>query len=440
MIGKFFIGIDIGGTKIYGGVVSPSGDIVRTLKTSTPFQASSVVVLGALHQAIAELMKDAGVSRADLLGIGVAVPGVVDPEGRVVVTPNIRLGGVDLKKILIKKYRVLVAVGNDVNLGVLGEHWLGAAHRASNVVGLFPGTGVGGGVIVDGRFMAGAGGAAAELGHMMIDPDGPACTCGNTGCLEAFVGRWAMERDIRAAVKKGEKSVITELAGKDLKQIKSGAFKKALEARDPLVMRVVQRAAEALALACVSINHVFNPQMFLFGGGVIESFGERILPVVENAIRKDPFFSKLTPPKGVYSKLGDDAVMLGAVAAVRQSCAPADQKDAPYYPKLRVTPSGRVMVNRSAHQNTFYVRADGKVREPGDVIVSRLTDGDLEEICKKGPEVFIVASARGKVCGFTPKALKFLRKKHILLHKFPLAAAVRAYAASDDRRAILFNL
>ena len=437
---KFFIGIDVGGTKIYGGLVSPGGDIVRTLKFSTPPKARPAVVLELLHRLVADLIKDAGQCRENLLGIGVAVPGVVAPDGKVVVTPNIQLSGVELKKILAKKYLVHVAVGNDVNLGVLGEHWLGAARKAAHVVGIFPGTGVGGGVIIDGHFMAGAEGAAAELGHMMIDPLGPLCTCGNTGCLEAFAGRWAMERDIRAAVKKGEKSVIIEIAGKELKQIKSGAFRKALEAKDPLVTRVVHRAAEALARACVSLNHVFNPQMFLFGGGVIEAFGEHILPVVEKALQKDPFFARLATPKVMSSRLGDDAVMLGAVAAVRASCSPADLKAAPYYPKLRLTPAGAVTVNRKLFRDTFYVRADGKVKEPGDVIPARLTDGDLEEICKKGPELFIAASRRGKTCGFSPKARRFLQKKGILLRQLPLAAAVKAYAASDDRRVILFDL
>ncbi len=437
---KYFIGIDIGGTKIYGGLVSPSGEIERTAKVATPSHARAGAILAALFQVIQELYHDADVPLKSLLGLGVAVPGVVDAGGKVIVTPNISLSGVDLRKILVMKYKTKVAVGNDVNFGVLGERWLGAARKADNVVGLFPGTGVGGGVIAGGRLLAGAQGAAAELGHIIVHPGGPKCSCGNTGCLEALAGRWAIERDIRAAVKKGEKSLIVDIAGTQLRQIKSGALKRALQARDPLTQRVIKSAAEALGSACVSLNHVFNPEVFIFGGGVIEACGDYMLPVVEKALKKDPFFSRLEVPKVLQAKLGDEATMLGAVAAVRQECVSEDLIDAPYYPEIRMTPLKKIMVKGKVMTGSFFIRADGKIKEPGDMTPSYLTEGDLELLCRKGPEIVIVACAAGKITTLAEKAMKLLRKRKIVLRILPLAEALRLYSSSDDRRAILFNI
>ncbi|MBF0386976.1 MAG: ROK family protein [Candidatus Omnitrophica bacterium] len=439
MFKKYFIGIDIGGTKIYGGLVSPSGKIARAIKVPTPAKASAGAILAALYQVIKELLKEENVQLKNILGIGVAVPGVVDGAGKVVVTPNISLSGVDLRKILVKKYGTAAAVGNDVNFGVMGERWLGAARKANNVVGIFPGTGVGGGVIAGGRMVDGAQGAAAELGHMSVDPAGPKCTCGNTGCLEALAGRWAIERDIRAAVKDGEASLIENIAGKELRQIKSGAIKKALQAKDPLVTRVIRRSSEALGSACVSLNHIFNPEAFIFGGGLVESCGEYILPVVERALKQDPFFARLNTPRVLQAKLGDDATMLGAVAAVRQECDPRDLKDAPYYPVVRVTPSGKLSVKGRLMSGPFFIRADGKVKELGDITPSYLAERDVEELCRKGPELFIAACGAGKKTVLALKAARFLKKKKIAFKACGLKEAVRFYSISDERRVILGN-
>jgi glucokinase len=437
MLKKYLIGVDVGGTKIYAGLVSPCGEIVQTLKVPTPPGAGARGILLVLYRIIKDILRQGRVPLKNVLGIGVAIPGVVDGDGRVVVTPNISLTGTELKKILIKKYKKRVAVGNDVNFGVLGECWLGAGRKANNIVGIFPGTGVGGGVVASGRLLEGTQGAAAELGHVSVVPDGPKCTCGNAGCLEALAGRWAIERDIRAAVAGGTKSLIMDIAGRDLGQIKSGALKKALQAKDPLVSGVIRRAAEALGSACVSFNHIFNPEVFIFGGGLVESCGDYILPVVERSLSRDPFFKRLATPRVLMSKLGDDAVMLGAVAAVRGQCVPAELKDVSYYPKLRVTPAGKIAVKDRMYGSTFYIRADGKVKEPGTFFLPPLKDDDLEDVCKKGPDALIVACGRGRSIGFSPKALKFLRKKKITASTMPLADAVKLYNTSEDRRALL---
>jgi glucokinase len=273
---------------------------------------------------------------------------------------------------------------------------------------------------------------------MMIDPTGPMCTCGNRGCLEALAGRWAIERDIRAAVQKGTRSIITDIAGKDFKQIKSSTLAKALKAKDPLVTRVMAHAADTLAKACVSLNHIFNPDMFLFGGGVIEACADAFLPKVEHALKKDPFFKRLATPRVVQAKLGDDAVMLGAVAAVRQGLNLKEASYGFYYPPVKTTPSGKVLIKGKTFTEPVFIRADGKVKEPKDFLSLKLAEEDLDDICKKGPETLILATGRGKRVTITPKGLRFLRKKRILPRILPLAQAVKLYPSLEERKTIVF--
>ncbi|NTV30095.1 MAG: ROK family protein, partial [Candidatus Omnitrophica bacterium] len=339
-----------------------------------------------------------------------------------------------------KRFKCGIVVGNDVNLGVLGERWLGAGRKAENIVGVFPGTGIGGGIIVKNAFVTGAQGAAAELGHMIVDPKGPQCTCGNIGCLEAHAGRWAIERDLRSALKRGEKSIITKLAGKDLAQVKSSVLAKSLKSKDRLVTRVMEQAADALGQACVSLNHIFNPDLFIFGGGVVEACGDFILPRVEKALKTDPFFKKLDTPGVVVAKLGDDAVMLGAVAMALQAAGLPASDAAGYYPAVRLSSAGKLTIKGKVVERTCFIRADGKVKEPEAFLPATLGPDDLADIVKKGPDILIVATTRGCRVAVTPKGIRFLRKKKIALRVMPLEQGIRAFVAAKERKAILFYM
>jgi glucokinase len=436
---KYFIGIDVGGTKIYGGLVTPSGEIVASHKSATPSGANVKTVTALIMKTVRALAVEAEVPLKRISGIGIGIPGIVDNDGRIIATPNLKLGNVDLKRILQKKLKIKVSIGNDVNLGVLGERWLGAGRKAENIVGIFPGTGVGGGIIVKNEFVAGAQGAAAEIGHMMIDPHGPRCSCGNIGCLEAHAGRWAIERDIRAALKRGERSKITQLAGKDFAQIKSSSLAKALKAQDRVVTRVMEGAAKALGQASVSLNHIFNPDMFLFGGGLIEACGDFLLPRVENALKKDPFFKRLKTPQVVSARLGDEAVMLGAVALAFRAAGIHSTGSAGYYPAIRWA-GGKLSVKGKPVKRTCYIRADGKVREPDDFLPATLGPAELSDIIKKGPDLLVIAWGHGRRVVITPKGINILKKKKIALRILPIDQAIKAFSLFENRKALLFYL
>jgi glucokinase len=316
---NYYIGLDIGGTKIAGALVSASGKVISRTKTSTPKRVKPRDIYNCITDAIDELMHASSVKPSVIKGIGVGVPGIVDTKNhQILAAPNIALTGFPLSSLLKRKYRMRVMMANDVNAGLLGEAWAGAARGLSHVVGIFPGTGVGGAVIIDGKLLLGTQGAATELGHVIISLDGPLCHCGNRGCLEALTSRWAIERDIRQAIKSGKKSIVEKLNDGKLDMIKSRILKEALAENDQVVKAVMMRASVVLGKAAVSLNHTFNPQAIIFGGGVIKACGDFMLPIVTKELNADPFFKKFNTCRILSSQLGDDAVLIGAARLAQQ--------------------------------------------------------------------------------------------------------------------------
>jgi len=317
---RLYAGIDVGGTKIRVGLVTGSGSIVAIAKSPTPKDITPGKLVRSIGVLLEQVLQENGKDLRALCAIGIGIPGIVDDKKGVIVrAPNLNLSGVNLKKMMRRVFRGRIALGNDVNLGLLGEQWRGAARGAKNAVSVFIGTGVGGGLLINGSLYAGSHGAAAELGHICVCKDGPPCSCGNHGCLEALAGRWAIERSIRKAVAKGKKTVVNKLLEGNLKSIKSKILSKALRMRDPLVTGIMKEASLNLGAACVSLRHIFDPEVIILGGGVIEACGEFMLPIITKVFRSDKLFSKLGRCDVVASELLDDAVILGAVSLARRN-------------------------------------------------------------------------------------------------------------------------
>lgn len=318
---KYYVGVDIGGTKIAGALTTVDGKIIRRVKSPTPKNSSPSKIIRIISDLIDEMLCAEGLLKHEMAGIGIGIPGIIDAaKGKVIRTPNMQLSGARLQQQMEKHLLLPCSIGNDVNLGLLGEKWLGAAKRTNNVVGLFIGTGIGAGIIIENKLVTGSHGAAAELGHMIIQDNGPKCSCGNNGCLEALAGRWAIERDIREGIKKGKKTIISKLLDKKTSPIKSKILYKAIKKHDALTTKILTEASGHLGNACISIRHIFDPEMILLGGGVIESCGDFILPIVRKTVQKDRFFSELGICEITVSKLGDDAIVLGAIALVKNRC------------------------------------------------------------------------------------------------------------------------
>ena len=210
-------------------------------------------------------------------------------------------------------------VDNDVNVGTLGEYAFGAGQGVKNLVGIFVGTGIGGGIILDGKLFHGVNKTAGEVGHMIVEAKGPRCGCGNFGCLEAVASRTAITRDLQKAIlKKGKKSKLTELNGGNLDLIRSKAIARAVKHGDKLTIKVVQRAAKYLGISVASIVHFLNPEMVVLGGGVVEAMGDSLLDPIRHAAAEYALPTTMDGVQIVAATLGDNAGVIGASVLARE--------------------------------------------------------------------------------------------------------------------------
>ena len=214
--------------------------------------------------------------------------------------------------------------------------------------------------------MAGARESAGEIGHIIMQIGGPVCGCGNQGCLEALASRTAIERDIRAALLAGGASKLSELSGGDLTVIRSGAIRKALKAEDALVTDILHRAAETLGYACLTVRHLVDPEVIVLGGGLIEACSEFMMPILENIVGSDRLPGARDGGHVLLSALGDDAVVLGAVALARKQVGRSPFKKRyrvePTYPEIVRFSFGQIVVGKKAYDHDIYIPVSGKVK------------------------------------------------------------------------------
>ena len=447
---KRFIGVDIGGTKILAVLARASGKILARKRCATPRDGQPDEVLATVVGLIDELLAAEDLKRDAIRAIGLAVPGIVDEKlGRVVVTPNMNLDGFDVADRLRNHFKAVIAVGNDVNLGTLGEQWLGAAALADSAVGIFVGTGIGGGIIINGRLLAGHRGAAGEVGHMRVLKNGPLCGCGGHGCLEALASRTAIERDLRAAIDAGRPTVLTQMLQGNLGLIRSNVLKRALEQNDALVAEVMGRAAETLGDACVELRHLLDPEVIVLGGGVVEACKAFILPIVQRTIAADPLAPNLKGGRIVVEPLGDDAVVLGGIFLALQACGrdpfAKSRRATLRYPLLAAGDGRSLTVDGAAFDADLAIRVDGKVLRRAKLLKKLHSPSphaidceELQQVCKGKPSVLIVGAACGAV--LTPRAEEFLQRRGVTYELLSPGDAVSAYNAIKGRKAVLIHL
>jgi glucokinase len=441
-----YVGVDVGGTKIFAALVRRSGFVLARKRCSTPRNASAKDVVAALAELIGELLAKGGVGAEELAALGLSIPGVVDPDaGKVVFTPNMNLTGLDAVAAFREYVDVPVALGNDVDMGTLGETWLGSARDASSAVGMFVGTGIGGGVVIDGKLHRGARGAAGEVGHMIVQRGGPKCGCGYHGCFEALASRTAMERDIRSAIASGRKSVVPDLLENPDDLIRSSTLRRALAAGDKVVAKVMQNASEVIGEACLTIQHLLDPDVIVMGGGVVEACGDFMLPIISVVVESDPLSGMGRTGTVIESALGDDAVALGA-AALAQRFAGIDPFEKAEgvekaYPTIEKTDSGAVIADKKVKVDT-YVRVDGKVRKvkEGEADGGGIGPDLLKKICNGGPPVLFVGASKGADVDITPEGQALLERRRIKLKTLLIGKAVRAYSEAKGRKAIYLRV
>jgi glucokinase len=313
-------GIDLGGTKVLAVIVDGRNQVRGEAKRPTPASGGPEGVVAQLAETLREAADEAGVETGELAGVGVGSPGVVDAEAGVVSgarnLPGWE-GSFPLAAALSELMGCPVSIGNDVQVAIDGEYALGAGRGSSSLLGVWWGTGVGGGIILDGRPWVGRG-AAGEIGHVVVKKDGARCTCGRRGCMEAYAGRAAMELEARKLVGKGKRTELFEIMEKrGRSRLQSGVWERALERGDPLAVKLVDRAVAALGAGVASVVNVLDVETVVIGGGLGSRLGEPYVERIREAMMPHLFASE-RPPAIVSTELGDLGGAIGAALLVKR--------------------------------------------------------------------------------------------------------------------------
>ncbi len=315
---KWVLGIDIGGTNLVVGAVAADGSrVIGDHSRPTDAARGPDAVVATLvemgHHAMAELRRV--LPEAEILGIGVGAPGPLDRHaGVVLLTPNLGWVDMPLRAKLAEGLGLATALDNDANCAVLGEAWVGAARGGRHVIGMTIGTGIGGGIVLNGRLHHGASDCAGEIGHVTIDLDGRRCGCGNYGCLEAYASGPAIARRAVEQIETGTPSILTEMAGGDLSRITAATVYQAAQEGDAVADEVVRTTARYLGTGLANLLNIFNPDLVVIAGGVTQA-GERLFEPLRREVARRAFKPAVQACQIVPGELDGLAGVYGAARA-----------------------------------------------------------------------------------------------------------------------------
>ncbi len=312
------LAVDIGGTKILTALFSPDGKMLSSVVLPTLPDEGVSAVIERLCRTIDKFLEDNNLEPSQLAGIGIACAGGIDTGRGVVVTPSPNMPGwsdIPLADMVHKRFGVNTYLVNDASAAALGEHRYGAGKGVNNLVLFTLGTGIGGGIIVEGNLYLGAVGGAGELGHMTVDADGPRCGCGNTGCLEMLASGRAIERDAISRLRQGAKSCLSEMVNGKIEKITAAQVGAAARNGDPLACDILSRAAYYLGIGMVNAVNIFNPEMVVIGGGMAE-LGDMIISPGRRMVAERAFSVSSRTVRVVTALLGNEAGVYGAAAFV----------------------------------------------------------------------------------------------------------------------------
>src|SRR6266403_624190 len=317
---NYVVGIDLGGTKILAGLFDGSLECIGTAKVSTKAQRGMGTVMSRIERCVRDAVDEAALGLKQVAGVGIGAPGAVDFEtGTVIFAPN--LDGwkeVPLKKELEKQLGVPVFVENDGNVAVLGVHVAELKAKPRNVIGIFVGTGIGGGLIINGELYSSFNHTAGEIGHMVIDVNGPKCGCGSRGCFEAVASRTAIFQRIKAGIKEGEKTLLTDMLGDSLEDLRRGDLRKAIRRGDKFVARVIEQAAEYIGIGVAQLVNLFGPEVVVRGGGGMQAMADEMTATILRTAKDHAMPGTMKNVEIVVSKLGDNAGITGAAVLARR--------------------------------------------------------------------------------------------------------------------------
>jgi len=316
------IGVDLGGTSIQAAAVR-DGQILASAKTQTKAERGAQAVVERIEKTVRKVMTSVNGDGTAFDAVCVGAPGAIDrATGIVRDAPNLAWKNLALADDLSSRLGLPVVLDNDVNVGVVGEHVYGAGQGARDMVGIFVGTGIGGGIIVDDKPLIGSRGAAGEIGHMVVEPGGRRCECGRRGCVEAYASKTAMEKMLREKHKKGHNSVAYDLMKKNDHRLTSSIIAEALESDDACMKEILETSQYYLGLLTANIVNCLDPDLVVFGGGVVERFGPSFLKPIARTARKHYLVEcRDERERIVPAALGDDAGPIGAAVVAQRRLA-----------------------------------------------------------------------------------------------------------------------
>ena len=307
------LAIDLGGTKIITALVSPNGQLIAKERCLTLADEGQASVINRLLLTIDHLLKLKNLDSSQLDSISIAAAGGIDiKRGLVTSSPNLPdWHNVPLTDIVKDRYGVSTFLLNDASAAALGEHRFGAGKGVNNLILLTIGTGIGGGIIIDGNLYQGSSGSAGEIGHMTIDINGQKDTCGNIGCLETLVSGPALAGEAKRRIAQGEKSSLVEMVAGKIEDITAEEIGIAARGGDSLASDIIAEAANYLGVGLVNVVNIFNPEMIIIGGAVAK-LGDLLLDPARRLVEERAFQISAQAVRIVTARLGDEAGLLGA--------------------------------------------------------------------------------------------------------------------------------
>lgn len=319
---KVWIGFDLGGTKMLTVAYDQQWKELGRRRRKTRGRDGSDSGVERIGSTIDRLLDESNIGHDALAGIGIGCPGPIDLErGRILTTPNLGWDDVEVANYLRKRFGCPVLVVNDVDAGIYGEYRFGSAKGARCAVGIFPGTGVGGGCVYEGRILQGAGISCMEVGHTRISSSSRASGYDLPGTVEAEASRLTIAAEAAKAAMRGDAPYLAKKVGTDLADIRSGAIADAIENGDKSIKALVEQASESIGLAVVNLVHILCPDKIVLGGGLVEAMEDLIVGTVRKTARQNVMSVYKDRFEVVAAKLGDDAGVLGAAACARQELA-----------------------------------------------------------------------------------------------------------------------
>ena len=306
---------DLGGTKIATALVSPEGEILCQEHVPTLAEEGVDAVISRMLAATDSVVGRADLSLSSFTSIAIAAAGAIDSKkGIVTASPNLPgWRDIHLKEIIETATGLDTFVINDASAAALGEHCFGAGRGVNNLIYVTVSTGIGGGIIIDGKLYSGVSGSAGEVGHMTIDVNGPRCNCGNIGCLELLASGRAVAREAQRLIAQGARTRIIQLAEGEPQNITAKIVAAAAQEGDNLASEIISRAATYLGMGLANLVNIFNPEMIIIGGGMAK-MGDMLLDTARKVVAERAFQLPAQRVRIVPSQLGDNAAVLGAVA------------------------------------------------------------------------------------------------------------------------------